>query len=97
MGQLKKWSDKNSKFVKIEDGQTIEAVFEGYKIITSHFDSDREVIRYLLKIDDTVKPWETGASTVAVFFDTVQPGEKVRITRHGTGKNTTFECQTIKG
>lgn len=96
MGQLSDWSDKNSKFVKIEDGQTIEAVYEGFKIIPSHFDSDREVIRYLLKVDDSVKLWETGASGVARFFDKLQPGGKVKITRHGTGTNTNFDCQAIK-
>ena len=92
MGTLGDWIKKNSRFIQIPENQTLTAVYEGHKIIPSRFDTSRETVQYLLKVNGSVKTFETGAAKVARFFDGIKPGLTVNITRRGSGLNTSYEC-----
>lgn len=96
MSELASWSKKNAKFFKLEDGESETVTYEGYTIIKSSFDPEKEVVRYTLKTVHGIKTWDSSSGRIANFFDQVKPGQKVTITRIGVGKDTTYKVSLEK-
>lgn len=75
----------------IEAGESIEAVYKGYKMIPSSFDPEKENFRFILEIDisgeSSTKYWDTGSNKIALVFDTLKEGDRVKITKTITGQD----------
>lgn len=95
MGKLADWTQKTSKFLKLQDGESVKVFYRGFKEVTSSFDPDKEMIRYKLDTPFGDKLWDTSAKNVALFFDEVEEGTQVEITRHGTDRDTKFELSLV--
>jgi len=95
MGKLKDWADSNSQFITIEDGESLEIVYKGWKNVPNRFDTDKETIRYIFLVDGQEKYWENGSGRTARFFDEVKEGEPVKITRKGEGQKTQYELELL--
>ena len=65
MGKLKDWADSNSQFITIEDGESLEIVYKGWKNVPNRFDTDKETIRYIFLVDGQEKYWENGSGRTA--------------------------------
>lgn len=96
MGQLNKWAKDNSRFFKIEDGETAQVVFEGFKIGKSSFNPERDVVSYTLKTSEGRKIWNSSSSKVAEFFDKAKPGQTISVHRTGEGTNTKYELSVVE-
>lgn len=96
MGKLNDFAKENSRFFKISDGETIEAVFEGFTIGKSSFDPERNVVSYSLKTDEGKKIWNSSSPRVASFFDKANPGQTVSIHRTGEGTNTKYDLAIVE-
>lgn len=85
MGALADEAKKRSAYLTLEKNESIVAIYKGYKMVPSSFDPDKENFRFLLEIniggEKTVKYWDTGSNKIALVFDTVVEGEKVKITK----------------
>lgn len=97
MGQLSDWTKENSQFFKLEDGESAEVVFKSFEFAKSTFDPDRPIVRYTLKTPHGVKLWDSSAQAVARFFDTVKPGQNIKITRMGTGTDSKYKLSLVEG
>ena len=99
MGELAAWAKKNSKTLILDDGETVEAEYQGHKITVSPFDPEKEIVLYKLKIDTLdgpqVKAFKSASGHAARFFDELLLGIKVKITRHGKGTETKYEFSVI--
>ena len=104
MGQLAEEVKRRSPFLRLEAGESTVATYKGYKMVPSTYDPDQENYRFLLGIEVdgemTTKYWDTGANKVALVFDTVKEGEKVKITKNIIkGKNgkesTSWEVEPV--
>ena len=90
--QAKEWSRKNSKFLKLEDGESFTAKLKDIKPVTSRFDAEKEVIRYTFELEDTsVKYWENANGKLLEQL-TELVGKKLQIFRSGEGNNTKYEA-----
>ena len=86
-----------SAFLKLEGGESIVAIYKGFKIIPSSYDPDKDMFRFILNItvdgEEMQKYWDTGSGKVAMVFDTLESGDKVKITKNvdnaGTPKEKT--------
>ena len=96
MGKLADWTQKNSKYLKLQDGEKVKVLFRGYKMVTSSFDSEKETIRYTLDTPFGEKFWDTSANSVAMFFDETKKGQQVLIERNGSGVNTKFKLSLVE-
>lgn len=92
---LKDYVKNKRKYIKIDDGETIQAVYQGFDIIPSKFNADEESVRYKLEVEDEVKPWDTSSAVVADEFAKLEPGQKVSITRVGSGTKTKYEIKNL--
>lgn len=81
MGQLADTAKKNSNFLKINKGETIIATYLSARIIPSTMDPTKETVQYKFSTDFGDKFWTNGNSKIMLFFDGIQAGTKVRITR----------------
>src|ERR1035437_7720079 len=97
MGELADKVKQRSPFLRLEDGESIVATYKSFKMIPSSYDPTKEVFRFVLeiKVDGEMqeKFWDTGANKVAMVFDTLESGDKVKITKNvdnaGTPKEKT--------
>lgn len=92
MGELGKWASDNNQFFKLEAGQSVEAEYKGFKVISNRFDPEKEQIRYTLAVNGVTKYWENGSTTIAQAFDGVPVGSMVSISKEATkdGKGKYF-------
>ena len=87
--QVREWAKKNSKFIKLADGDSFKGKLKDFKAIPDHFNPDKEVIRYTFEMEDgQLKYWDNGrASVVEAMAGFV--GKLVEVWRRGEGKNDT--------
>lgn len=93
MGKLGKWADKNRTYVKLADGETISALYLGYKIIPSRLDPEKETVQYDLEIGGDSKTFESRSLALADVFDGIEEGSLVKITRNGLGNKTKYTVE----
>ncbi len=92
MGVGKDYQKRNSSFIKIEDGESAEGIFGGMKpIVKDVFGQEKEVMRY--KIDN--KTFDSSSGALAIQMDEVTVGEKIRISREGTGMETKYTVERL--
>lgn len=89
--QAKEWSVKNSKFVRLDDGESFTGILKDMKPIPSKFDPEKEVIHYTFSLPDgSVKYWDNGSGATCEALSALI-GKKVTLTRMGEGTQTKYE------
>ena len=96
MGKLADWTQKNSKYLKLQDGEKVKVFFRGYKMVTSSFDSEKETIRYTLDTLLGIVTVQKNYHNAAMFFDETKKGQQVLIERNGSGVNTKFKLSLVE-
>ena len=92
MGGLKDWADKNSKFIKLSDGESCEGIYEGSKIVVKDcFGEEREIVRY--KIDG--KTFDSTSMSLARQMDGIPEGQRISIAREGEGTETKYKVTLL--
>ena len=91
MGELGEWSKKNSKFLVIRDGDTVQAKFNGARIVPSTFDPEKETVSYKLG----EQTWNCSARSLAAQMDKVPMGTEIAITRTGEGPKTRYAVKVL--
>lgn len=90
MSELSDYAKRNSQFVKLEDGESLEAVYRGFKVGANPFDPDKEVVSYKLETEYGVKTLRSAATALARLLDKVKEGSEIRITRSGKSTQTKY-------
>ena len=89
--QAREWNVKNSKFVKLDDGESFTGVLKDMKNIPSKFDPEKEVIHYTFELSDgSLKYWDNGSGRTCEEMAALMK-RKVTITRMGEGNQTKYE------
>lgn len=88
MGELKDWADSNSKFIKLNSGDSVTGKYEGHQMGSY---KGTPLVEY--KIDGKVL--SSGSSKLATRMDSVTEGAKVKITRFGEGYDTNYEVEIV--
>lgn len=81
MGELADTARKNSNFLKIEKHETVTATYLGFRKIPSTMDPAKDTIQYKFGTPFGEKFWTNGNSRIMLFFDKLQPGVVVAISR----------------
>lgn len=99
MGSLNDWAKKQSKTIILDDGETLDAVFHNFRIGPNPFDPEKDIVFYTLGIvqegEVVKKIFKSTSGKAARFFDECAPGQRVRMTRHGTGSETTYDFELV--
>ena len=105
MGALADLAKQRSPFLKLESGESLVAAYKGYKMVPSTYDPEKENYRFLLEVEingeKSVKYWDTGSNKVAMVFDTVKEGERVKVTKNiivgksGKKDQTSWEVEPV--
>jgi len=95
--ELADFRKRNSQFVALADGESIEATYEGFKIGPNPFDDSKEVVNYKLNTAYGLKTFRSGACGLTTLFEKIEPKTKIRITRHGVGSKTSYKIEEELG
>ena len=91
---LKDWSDKHSKYIKLKDGESFEGVYGGWKnVIKDAFGEEKETVRYT--IDG--KTLDSSSVGLSRQMAEVKVGDKIKITRSGSGPDTRYKVDKLNG
>jgi len=98
MGGLKDFQRKNSKFIKLEDGESFTGKYNGYSFSMNTM-TGKEVPVYKFIIDGQEKLFQTQSGKMCAFFDedsgSAKKGQMVKITRKGLAMQTSYEPELI--
>lgn len=86
MGSLSEWANKNSQWIKLNDGDSYSGIYGGFKIGDY---KGNEVIEY--KINDKIL--SSTSKQLAVKMDRVPLGATMTIIRFGTGPDTKYSIK----
>ena len=95
MEKLSDFAKKQSPFLIIADGESVEGIFESYEIVPSTFDPSRRVVQYTLIVNDEKKFFKSSAGGVAMAFEKAGEGAIVKITRSGEGRETRYKVEVV--
>lgn len=104
MGQLAELAKARSPYLNLETGESIVAVYKGYKMVPSTYAPDKENFRFILEIEvngeKQNKFWDTGSNAIALVFDGIKEGEEVKITKSvikkGDKEQTHWDAEPVK-
>lgn len=86
---LKKWAKDNSKFIKLESGESFEGEYEGHKEALNM--NQEPTIQY--KIEG--KTFNSSSGALAMTMSDIKIGTKVRITKFGAGMQTKYQVEVL--
>src|ERR1035437_2080972 len=97
MSELAEIVKQRSPFLKLQAEESVIATYKGYKMVPSSYDPDKENFRFILEVEingeNQQKYWDTASGKVAMVFDALESGDKVKITKNvdnaGTPKEKT--------
>ena len=97
--ELQDFRKRSSKFVILKDGESIEGKYQVFKIGTSPFDPEKEIVNYQINTEYGVKTFQSGSGKVADLFDRIEKDADIRITREGEKNDTKYilEQKTADG
>lgn len=92
--------DETSEFLRIEEGEPIEAVFTGFKRVPDFYDPDKESVRYTFEVEvngkKVQKTWETGSKYIALAFDKIPLGSTVKLSKFPEGTKPRYGIECVK-
>jgi|ERR1035437_1864932 hypothetical protein len=106
MSELAEIVKQRSPFLKLQAEESVIATYKGYKMVPSSYDPDKENFRFILEVEingeNQQKYWDTASGKVAMVFDALESGDKVKITKNvdnaGTPKEKTrWEVEPVTG
>lgn len=81
----------NSKFLRLQDGESFEGIYVAFKVTPSTFDPEKETCIYKLKYEDGKEIyWQTASVAVARVISKYKGGEAINIKRQGSGTKTKY-------
>lgn len=97
MSDLSNYVKNNSKFLSIQDGETVTMIYKGFSIIPDRFNPGKDTVSYLLQDPITGKsiPWTKSSNKVALQMNKINTGETITITRMGEGMGTVYRIKTV--
>lgn len=96
MGILADEVKKRSPYLQVEDGESVVAIYRGFKMVPSSFNPEEDIFRFTLGIGEEEKFWDTGSNKVAMVFDHVKEGEEVKITKSVVNGKNNWKLEPVK-
>lgn len=91
---LKQWAKENSKFLKIDDGETVNVKYVGYVMALNQNQEETPCFKFQTE-DGKTKILQSKNSSFIDAFDEndgrFKKGDYVQISRTGTKQNTRYE------
>ena len=89
MGELAKWAQKHSPFLKIPDNGEVEVCYIGFKEVEDTRNPGKTKMRFEVELDGDKKWFESASGKICMSFDTFTPGDIIIIKKEFVnGKNS---------
>ena len=89
---LKNWELTQNKFMRIDEDETWEGVYNGCHQSVSTYNPAQKTISYHLGD----KIWNSMSTSLARDMKVVPQGSKIKITRTGKAKQTRYEVEVLE-
>lgn len=79
MGELTKWAQDNSPWLKIPDNGEVLVKYLKFELVDDPRNPGKQKVRYTVELEGKAKWFESTATKVAMSFDTFKEGDLVVI------------------
>jgi len=93
---LDQFIDDNSSYIDLADGDSVEAVYEGFKVAPNPSDPTKNIVFYTLNKGDKPRLFKSASVKLAKTMKEIPVGSKVVITRTGQQKQTKYDVEVVK-
>ena len=94
MGKLSEWGKKNSKFLKLDDGESFIGKYNGFSFSMNQNGDEVPVYKFKDSEGKEKLLQSTSKSLIKAFDEDLGPfkaGQTLEITRHGLDTKTSYE------
>jgi hypothetical protein len=81
-------ANKNSPFLKFEDGEPAIGLYRGAKIVDDTFNPGKQTMEYTLEVEGVKKTFKSGSTKLARLIRPIKEGEKIQLVKTGTSFKT---------
>jgi len=87
----------NAKFLKINDGESVDVEYKSFRVIADRFKPGEETVEWSLHFPaiDKAITWTNRSKSVVLEMKKFKPGEFIRISRAGEGPLTTYKVISL--
>lgn len=95
---LKQWAKENSKFLKLEDGESVDLKYMGYVMSLNKDGDEIPAFKFQTK-EGKIKILQSRSGNLCAKFDETEgefkKGDTVTLTRKGLGQQTTYDVVPV--
>ena len=91
MDDLRKWTDKKSKYITIKSGESFQGIFADAKIVQSNWNPEQSTVAY--RFDDKI--FNSMSRGLAEKMKDIRPGSLVRVAKFGDGAKTKYSVDVL--
>ena len=95
--EMKETAAKNSKFLRLEDGESVTITVLECKAVPQQRDPEKETYRYTLQMEDGSKKFFESTSNGLLRRMAEVMGKKIQLVREGLGPETRYEVFLQEG
>lgn len=95
MGKLSEIAKQRSPFLKVLPGEEAIVTYKDFKMVPDSYNPDAEKFRFVLRVGDQIKYWDTGSNAAAMFFDGCEEGDIVAIKNVGEIGKSKWEFRRV--
>jgi len=93
MGELSKWAQENSPYLKIPDNDSVIVVYKGFKIVEDPRNPGKTKIRYTVELDGMDKWFESASARISMIMDTFLEGDLIEIKKSVENNQVRYEVK----
>jgi hypothetical protein len=81
-------ANKNSPFLKFEEGEPVVGLYRGAKMIDDTFNPGKKTMEYTLEVEGVKKTFKSGSAKLARLIKPIKDGDEIQLVKTGTSFKT---------
>ena len=86
-----------SPFFRVPPGESVSAVYKGFRIVDSRLDPGKQLFRYILEVDGKEKFFDNSKMAIAFVLDKAGEGDIIEISNSGTIDKGNYAVKILVG
>ena len=83
-------ADKNSPYIKFEDGEPVTGIYKGAKLVEDTFNKGEQTMEYTLEVDKVSKTFKSRSVKLASQIKEHKDGDEIEVVKTGIGFDTNW-------
>ena len=87
--------EKESPFVKFEDGEPVEGLYKGTKTVEDTFNKGEETLEHTIEVDGVEKSFKSRSIKLARLLSKIKKDDKIQVVKTGQAFDTLWYVKEV--